>query len=748
MRRCRKWGGRRVLVAILALFVLLFRGAGVSLAADDGSFVNGWNPCNPAYENLDSALSDAEKALSDNGEGRGTIIAGIVSSIFDGLTHFFMLLGAKPQCNLVYGLETKLWPSPTFLYTFSATEEKVIKYLHPAFMALALGVFLVAAVAFSGFKIALGGADYRQRAVGMYTLQRLAVTSLLVILSPVLIGLAFELNHLLVGWFSSLTPIQDFMQAFRGTYNFIGTFLLRFFSTIVLIALNLTYMLRRFALLVLVVISPLCILAYAFDTTQAVTRLWVQEFLGNLLIQPVQAILFTTFFLAYGRGNEVFPAIAFLLVLQPLTNMLVAVITGGRQSHFTGMGAAAAMMGLAGAFQFANSMREMAIAARGANVAQRLARAGGAALKASAGGAEAAASAAASAAGGATAASAESLAAPPPSPSLQRMRLTTHRWRAAGKVAGAAVTGLVGAGIGMAGGHMGYGAQLGAEIGGHLGGIPGGATGYLVGSTIVAAQHGGSVSPKELWQDVKRSRSKIGALVNIPRRRQQALYDAVLENVPTDAFASDADKHVYVRKAVWGTMVGGAFGETATPVGEGLAHMSGWFERGGYAARLDWLGWTLSNQGLANKGDTIELRRNGQNMEVRVNGNIKRIESAWGFRPGRYEFVGGPLRPLRWRGPLPPSNPPPPPAPPPPNTPPASPPSIPPTPPPSTLPTPPVNTPPTPPPSTPPTPPPASPPPSNATPYIHDSGFNPFGPSGPGQPPPSRRRPPDNNSNP
>lgn len=714
--RARRW-----LATILALLMVLLLAPG-AVAANGGGYTltKGWNPCDSQYEDLDTALSDAENALRDNGDGSGSIVSGIIASIFDGLTMFFFTLGVKPQCNLVYGMQTKLWPAPTFLHTFTETEGMVIKVLHPAFMALALGVFMVAVIAFSGVKIAVFGQDYRQRAIGIYTLQRVGVTALLVIISPVLISIAFDITHALVQMFASMTPIQDFMQAFRGEYNFIGTFLLRFFSLIILIALNLTYMLRRFALLVLVIVSPLCILAYAFDTTQAVTRVWMQEFVGNLLIQPVHAILFTVFFVAYGSSGEIFPAVAFLLVVQPLTNMLVSVFSGGRQSAFTGMGAATAMVGLAGAFHLASSVKDMISAARVGNVAARLSRSGGAMAAGGGGGAPGAAAAAPAAAGEGAEVPGGGAGTPgytpPPSAAVQRMRLTSQRWRAAGKAVGAAVVGTVGAGIGMAGGNAAYGAMMGAAIGGKLGGAPAGGVGYLIGSTREARAHGGRTTWADIQMDYATGQWG-GVLAGMWQRRQQGLYNTVLEDVSADVFLTDADKHEYVHSQVLGTMAGSVLGDTMSATGEIPAHLLGSFERGGQAFRMWRLGETLRREGLAKQGDLVELRPNGENMEVRINGTMARIEKRVGLVPGNYVYTGSRVRPFVSAGstkPQGPNNPPPPAPPSPPVSPPPQPPSSP------------ASPPPAPPASSPPSPPPSPQPPTSATPVFVNPGVDPF----------------------
>lgn len=275
-----------------------------------------------------------------------------IAMIIDGLVQFLQWLGARPICELVFNqgnAQELVWG------VFSQNEFAAISKLFIFFFAAATTVLIFVVAMFAGLKIMRSSADYRARAQGMHTIQDVFVAMLLTATSAPLMWALFDLNNLLVEIFAEWSPAHDVTQMIvaRGLQA-IPSALARLTAVLVSIQLNIVYIMRKFALMVLVAFAPIATFLWVFENTRAVTRVWIQELIANVILQPVHALLFALFFYAYGTNAveggssnpNAFAAIAFLLVLQPLTNLVTSVVTGGRSSSFTGMGAAAFMTGL------------------------------------------------------------------------------------------------------------------------------------------------------------------------------------------------------------------------------------------------------------------------------------------------------------------------------------------------------------------------------------------------------------------
>lgn len=295
-----------------------------------------------------------------------------IAMIIDGLVHFLQWLGARPICELVFNqgnAQELVWG------VFSQNEFAAISKLFIFFFAAATTVLIFVVAMFAGLKIMRSSTDYRARAQGIHTIQDVFVAMLLTAISAPLMWALFDLNNLLVEIFTEWSPAHDVTQMIvaRGLQA-IPSALARLTAVLVSIQLNIVYIMRKFALMVLVALAPIATFLWVFENTRAVTRVWIQELIANVILQPVHALLFALFFYAYGTNAveggssnpNAFAAIAFLLVLQPLTNLVTSVVTGGRSSSFTGMGAAAFMTGLGSLFAIGKVIGGMAGAEAGA----------------------------------------------------------------------------------------------------------------------------------------------------------------------------------------------------------------------------------------------------------------------------------------------------------------------------------------------------------------------------------------------
>lgn len=283
------------------------------------------------------------------------LIGKLLIWLIDQVRNVFTAFGLTPINELVFNLtaDKGIAKSDLIMGTFTSGEWKAALGLWMAISGMAVGVLLTIGVGAVGLKLAGAGADDKKRAEAQETLYRLAVSSLLIALSGPIIYTLFQLNQLIVQGIGQSAPAVSFNRLWDNTSIWstddFARAVVNVFALMTEISLNFVYMMRKFALLVLVAIAPITFFLHTFESTREVTKLWFQELLSNLLMQTTHAILMWLFFSAYGTSTEtgaIWSAFCFLLILQPTTNMIQSILTSGRRSNFTGMGMAAAAVGV------------------------------------------------------------------------------------------------------------------------------------------------------------------------------------------------------------------------------------------------------------------------------------------------------------------------------------------------------------------------------------------------------------------
>lgn len=459
------------------------------------------------------ALPAAVLAASHEQPPSDGFLGTLIAPLLHGIRWVLVSLGMQEIKTLVFNIPSG-GDDPLIFGTFREYEISVVRMLWVAFEVIVGGVLIGLAAMLVGLKLAGAGPDAQKRAQAMETLKNLAIAAGLVILSGPIIWVLFELNSLLVGVFRSWSPEHNISDLWlsSGVTTSLGEAIITLFGIIVEFALNLTYLLRKFALIVLAAISPIALFFFTFDSSRNVTRLWFQEFISNLAIQPVHALLLALFFHLYlAAGRDAFMGLAFLLILQPLTNLVRGVISAGRSSNFTGMGLASFGVGMMGMMRLGGAMftagtslralsgaggsmlasRAMGQMAGGNMSPETMAAMGGMAAFAGAGSGDAAGGAAVASAGAGSSAAraAASAYAPPPNSRLGGIQRFTEGARTVGGWAGRAVGAVAGTGYTLATGDP-MGIHIGAAVGGKFGRTVGGGTGGTIALGYGVAREG------------------------------------------------------------------------------------------------------------------------------------------------------------------------------------------------------------------------------------------------------------------
>jgi len=290
-------------------------------------------------------------------------VTRMIIDLIDGVRFSFQKLGMQTVGEMVYNqkCEVEGWALSTRTVTCSPDTTRILgntftesEWGGVTKIAVGIGglfgIMMVIGAMFAGIQFAESGADDRKRAAAMEKLKNMGLVALMTGIAGPVLYFIFETNDLFVSLMGNIGGAVDFSQLFSGSgMGQMGKIMVGLFSIVTEVSLNLTYVMRKFALMALIAITPLAMYAFIFESTKEVIRLWFQELISNLAIQTVHAILIALFFQAYpasSGGASAFGALCFLMILPPLTNMLRSIVTSGRASSFTGQGIAAAMTGV------------------------------------------------------------------------------------------------------------------------------------------------------------------------------------------------------------------------------------------------------------------------------------------------------------------------------------------------------------------------------------------------------------------
>lgn len=315
------------------------------------------------------ALSGMALAAPANGSGTQpqgppppNIIAILLEPFISFLSWVLEAIGLTPVEKLVAPTNVQValhapWSDSTgMLAVFSQAEYQAAFGLHAFFLALFFGALLPFHVAKTGWDLARSD-DPQRRVDAISLLERLLIGSLMAVGSWMFLKMLFNLTLVLS---QSIASGKD-LERLSEIHNWFGlpSFAAAVFGLVELVvrfAFNLTYVLRSFALLVLVATAPLAVYFWLFDNTRQLASTWLREVISQLSIQPIDALLLSVYMLAYGRGGSAVAGFLFLLIWQPARNLIRNVFSPAPGNNFTGMGIASMLMGGLGMFAFARGV--------------------------------------------------------------------------------------------------------------------------------------------------------------------------------------------------------------------------------------------------------------------------------------------------------------------------------------------------------------------------------------------------------
>ncbi len=184
---------------------------------------------------------------------------------------------------------------------FTDSTWNLLERFHGMFLLIAFSLLTISIIT-TGFRIGLMSGNPKGREESKEALMNLGITVVLMALILPLAVIVMQFNKELVFELTRFLPYADgqelaahssFSLAFM-TDHWLSTILLRLVIFFLTLYINVLYTLRKFMILVLLIVSPLVIWAWG-KGRQTSLYLWLAEFGSNVFMQSVHALLLVVF---------------------------------------------------------------------------------------------------------------------------------------------------------------------------------------------------------------------------------------------------------------------------------------------------------------------------------------------------------------------------------------------------------------------------------------------------------------------
>lgn len=203
----------------------------------------------------------------------------------------------------------------------------------------------------------------------MGKIQDVLIAVILIAFALPVIYVFTELSADLVGVFSNSAISGKFKSLeSMASNNLISGIIIQFAYFVLSIYANWTYIVRGIVLALLTACAPLFAIGIAFGNKgKELTKAWIVEFVGNLILQPVHALIIA-FLMSVNTGLTGIESIVFMACIIPVTNLIKSLISKGGGMAGTlgaqlagssvGVGAGAVSGALAGAGETAGGLAD------------------------------------------------------------------------------------------------------------------------------------------------------------------------------------------------------------------------------------------------------------------------------------------------------------------------------------------------------------------------------------------------------
>lgn len=224
------------------------------------------------------------------GEKFFDIIVALFRSIFDTLMAPFKDLRSLE--DLIYGIGGD---GKDLLYnTFTAAEIENVIVPGVSTLSFLVGFFLILGIIVSGTKLSTSAMNPANRTSMIEMLRDWILVAIVLWNIGFLYEMMFTFNKFIVEVFSSSykTDLNETIGPKLTGDSFFGWALVMIVIVGLAIWANFYYLMRKLTLMILMILGPVFLSLWMFDSTKRVTLSWGREMFGTIMVQSVHAMVF------------------------------------------------------------------------------------------------------------------------------------------------------------------------------------------------------------------------------------------------------------------------------------------------------------------------------------------------------------------------------------------------------------------------------------------------------------------------
>jgi trimeric autotransporter adhesin len=215
-------------------------------------------------------------------------------------------------------------------------------------MAVA-GTLFVLAVVLHGMRIQGAAINPNSRGVLIEFIKDLLIVSICLFNLPTLLAFVFEVNMAFVKLFEGSFEMQKVSKEL-GEDSLLGDIAIGLVLLGLSIWANFYYMMRKFTLIILMILSPLMVVLYLFPKFKGITIGWMKEYTGTVFVQAVHAFCYWVMALFASSTATGIETVILYMIFIPVGEGLKSLIglSTGVQNNWSKAGAMMGMSALAG----------------------------------------------------------------------------------------------------------------------------------------------------------------------------------------------------------------------------------------------------------------------------------------------------------------------------------------------------------------------------------------------------------------
>jgi trimeric autotransporter adhesin len=215
-------------------------------------------------------------------------------------------------------------------------------------MAVA-GTLFVLAVALHGMRIQGAAINPNSRGVLIEFIKDLLIVTICLFNLPTLLAFVFEVNMAFVKLFEGSFEMQKVSKEL-GEDSLLGDMVIGLVLLGLSIWANFYYMMRKFTLIILMILSPLMVVFYLFPKFKGITVGWMKEYIGTIFVQAVHAFCYWVMALFASSTATGIETVILYMIFIPVGEGLKSLLglSTGLQGSWSKAGAMMGMSALAG----------------------------------------------------------------------------------------------------------------------------------------------------------------------------------------------------------------------------------------------------------------------------------------------------------------------------------------------------------------------------------------------------------------